>query len=108
MAKGVKVIVTDKMLADWSAALDEGYGYKHVGEIFGVHRDLIRKHLPGRGWTHAQITAQGTMMKHHNEKMRVLERKGKIIRPHDPTADRTMDMLERRFAGRNKHQHLND
>lgn len=63
-------MITPEVLANWEAALDEGYGYQHVAEMYGVHRDTIRKHLPGRGWTHKQATEHGTFMKHHNEKMR--------------------------------------
>lgn len=65
-----QVRYTPEDIANWEAALREGYGYKHVGEMYGVGRETIRKHLPGRGWKHQQIAEHGVFMKHHNEKMR--------------------------------------
>lgn len=64
--------ITAEVIANWKAALDEGMGYKHVAEVFGVSRTTIMRHLPGRGWTHKQVSEHGTFMKHHNEKMRKL------------------------------------
>lgn len=46
---------TAEELANWEAALDEGMGYKHVGEVFGVSRVTVAKYLPGRGWNRKQI-----------------------------------------------------
>lgn len=43
---------------------------KHVAEVFGVSKQTVINYYPGRGWTHAQLSAHGTFMKHHNEKMR--------------------------------------
>jgi len=62
--------VTPEVIAEWSARLDEGYGYQHVAEMYGVSKVTVRKYLPGRGWTRKQVTEHGTFMKHHNEKMR--------------------------------------
>jgi uncharacterized protein YjcR len=62
--------VTEEAIAEWSKALDDGMGYQHVAEAFGVSKGTVRKYLPGRGWTRKQITSHGTYMKHHNEKMR--------------------------------------
>lgn len=50
-----KIIVTPDMLANWEAALDEGYAYQHVSEMYSVPKALVRKHFPGRGWTREQI-----------------------------------------------------
>jgi hypothetical protein len=50
-------------VANWSAALDEGYGYKHVGEMYGVPDDTVRRYLPGRGWTLDQIQLHGRVMR---------------------------------------------
>ena len=54
----------------WKSYLDEGMPYRRVAEVVGVHRDTIRKYLPGMGWTPEQSREFGTFMKHHNEKMR--------------------------------------
>lgn len=64
--------VTPERIAEWSAALDDGMGYKHVAESFGVAITTVRKYLPGRGWTRKQVTEHGTFMKNHNAKMRKL------------------------------------
>ena len=50
----------------WAAALDEGMGYKHVGEIFNVSARTIRKHLPGRGWTPEQIREHAKAVRKFN------------------------------------------
>ena len=62
--------INPEFVALWEPYLDEGMGYKHVAEVFGVGKDIVRKHYPGKGWTHEQVSEHGTFMKHHNEKMR--------------------------------------
>jgi uncharacterized protein YjcR len=47
----------------WAEALDEGMGYKHVGEVFNVSARTIRKYLPGRGWTPEQIREHAALMR---------------------------------------------
>lgn len=47
--------ITPEDIAQWEIALDEGMSYKHIGEMFGVHKETISKHLPGRGWTREQM-----------------------------------------------------
>jgi uncharacterized protein YjcR len=59
--------VTPEDIAQWEAALDEGYAYKHIGEMYGVHRETVRKHLPGRGWNRKQITEHGQVMRQFNQ-----------------------------------------
>lgn len=57
-------------IALWESYLDEGMPILYVAEMFGVDEETVARHYPGRGWTHAQVSAHGTFMKHHNEKMR--------------------------------------
>ena len=58
-----KIDVTPDMLENWEAALDEGYAYQHVSEMYGVPKALVRKHFPGRGWTRKQIIAHAALMR---------------------------------------------
>lgn len=67
---GKGTVVNPEYAALWGPHLDEGMGYKHVAEIFGVHKHTVRKYYPGRGWTQRQAAELGTYMKHHNERMR--------------------------------------
>ena len=62
--------INPEFAALWEPYLDEGYGYIHVAQIFGVDKGTVRKHFPGKGWTHEQLSAHGTFMKHNNEKLR--------------------------------------
>lgn len=82
-------------------------GYQHVAEAFGVSKVTVMKYLPGRGWTHKQVTEHGTFMKHHNEKVRKQERKNKVALPHDPYHDALTEMSQRRAAGASKHEQYN-
>lgn len=66
--------INPEYTALWESYLDEGMGYKHVGEMFGVSEWTVAKYYPGRGWTHAQAVEMGTFMKHHNERMRKVTR----------------------------------
>lgn len=66
LASGVKTVVTPEMLANWEAALDEGYAYQHVSEMYSVDKAVVRKHFPGRGWTRAQIVAHGALVRNGN------------------------------------------
>jgi uncharacterized protein YjcR len=50
-------------VANWKAALEEGYGYQHVAEMYGVSKQTVRKYLPGMGWTPQQIRAHGAYMR---------------------------------------------
>lgn len=84
----------------WKTYLEEGMPYRKVAEVVGVHRDTIRKHLPGMGWTQEEGRKLGTFMKHHNEKMAQAERKNYVAKPHDPTHDREAQMYSRRAVGR--------
>ncbi len=59
-------------LANWEAALDEGYGFQHIGEMYGVSKQTVAKYFPGRGWTPEQARSHGTFMKHNNVKMRAV------------------------------------
>ena len=68
MTKGIKP--TPEALANWDAALTEGYGFQHVAEMYGVSKQTVAKYFPGRGWTKDQARAHGTFMKHNNAKMR--------------------------------------
>lgn len=107
MANGgarTKIIVTPDMLANWEAALDEGYAYQHVSEMYGVPKALVRKHFPGRGWTPEQIRAHGAAVKHLNAKLAKMERRNKVAKAHDAYRDSELDMLQRRFAGVSTHQ----
>lgn len=45
-------------------------GYKHVAETFGVSITVVRKYLPGMGWTHKQATEHGVLIKQHKAAMR--------------------------------------
>jgi len=63
-------IMNPEYVALWEPYLDEGMGYRHVAEMFGVHANTVSKYYPGRGWTQPEAAALGTFMKHHNEKMR--------------------------------------
>ena len=58
--------ITPEQVANWKAALDEGYSYKHVGELFGVPRATVARHLPGRGWTRKQISEHAALMRRHS------------------------------------------
>lgn len=64
------MMVNPEYAALWESYLDEGMPYSRVAEIFGVHRNVVAKYYPGRGWTRKQCVELGTFMKHHNEKMR--------------------------------------
>lgn len=55
---------TPEEIAKWEALLDEGYGYKHVAEVCGVGHSTVRKYLPGRGWTHAQVIEHAALIRH--------------------------------------------
>jgi len=55
--------VSPEALANWEAALDEGYAHKHVAEMYGVPRARVRKHFPGRGWTPKQISEHASLMR---------------------------------------------
>lgn len=55
--------VTEEVIAKWSAALDEGYAYKHVSEMYGVAKETVAKYLPGRGWTRKQISEHAALMR---------------------------------------------
>lgn len=70
MAKGVKP--TTEELAKWDAALEEGMGFQHVAELYGVSKHTVAKYFPGKGWTKQQAREHGTFMKHHNAKMQKL------------------------------------
>lgn len=95
-------------IAEWKKALEEGMGYKHVAEVFGVSTTVIRKYLPGMGWTPQQAREHGTFMKHNNAKMRKMEQRNAIHVPHDPTHDAALDMMQRRFAGASQHSRPDD
>ena len=56
-------------IANWEALLDEGYGYKHVAEVYKVGHKTVRKYLPGRGWTRAQIIEHATLMRSSSVKV---------------------------------------
>ena len=58
--------VTEEDLAKWSEALDDGMGYKHVSEVYGVARSTLMRYLPGRGWTRKQISEHAALMRKHN------------------------------------------
>jgi len=68
--KFIGIRINPEYVALWESYLDEGLSYKHVAEVFGVGKETVRSYYPGRGWTHKQLSAHGTFMKHHNEKMR--------------------------------------
>jgi len=53
----------------WAKALDEGMGYRHVGEVFNVSPRTIAKHLPGRGWTREQIGEHAALMRRHRRSL---------------------------------------
>lgn len=57
-------------IANWEAALNEGYGYKHVAEMYGVAEKTVSSHLPGRGWTNEQVREHAALMR--SNKARVL------------------------------------
>lgn len=64
-----------EFVALWESYLDEGMPYLYVAEMFGVSKDAVRRHYPGRGWTSAEVSAHGTFMRRHNKEMRkVLKR----------------------------------
>lgn len=63
------VVMNPEYVALWEPYLEEGMGYKHVAEVFGVGKSTVRNHYPGRGWTHRQVVEQGRFMRDHNRKM---------------------------------------
>lgn len=65
--------VNPEYLALMEPYFEEGMAAKHVAEIFGLHADTVRKHLPGRAWPKSKCQELGTTMKHFNEKMRRLK-----------------------------------
>lgn len=67
---GAAIKMNPEYVALWESYLDEGMAAKHVGEIFGVHVQTIRKYYPGRAWSNKECLALGTQMKHHNERMK--------------------------------------
>lgn len=56
--------------ANWEAALEEGYGYKHVAEMYGVDEKTVTKRFPGKGWTNEQVREHAALMR--GSKARVL------------------------------------
>lgn len=61
---------TPEEIAQWAAYLDDGYAVKHIGEIFNVHVQTIRKYLPGRAWSKKQVTDHMTTVRKGNEAIR--------------------------------------
>jgi transposase len=53
-------------VANWKAALEEGYSYQHVAEMYNVNRETVRRYLPGMGWNRKQISAHGALMRNAN------------------------------------------
>ena len=56
-------------IAAWREALKDGMGYKHVAESFGVSITVVRKYLPGMGWTHQQVIEHAALLKQHKKQM---------------------------------------
>lgn len=57
-------------IALWESYLDEGFAIQHVAEVFGVNKHTVRRHYPGRGWTHRQVSAHGGLVRRLNETVR--------------------------------------
>lgn len=59
-----------EFVALWESYLDEGMAAKHVGEMFGVHGDTVRKYYPEKVWTPEQARELSILNRKHNRDMK--------------------------------------
>lgn len=55
----------DALKADVEARLEDGQSFKEIEQTLGISYYLLRKHWPGRNWTHAQTIQHATTMRNY-------------------------------------------
>lgn len=55
---------TPEELATYETCLDEGWSFREITRTYGVDKDTLARHFPGRGWTRTQTGELVGAMRH--------------------------------------------